>query len=136
MRTIDDYKDSIFLRFEPPFGLKELKEGILPYFVQGDFDCDKKQDKAIVLSDNKTYVFLASGKSLKIEFGGDAITLGKPGKHKTIKGKGYEVEKDDPMPTEFRARCDFLNGNDWEKSAVAYLYDQKKKAFVEYYTAD
>lgn len=136
LRSIDYYMNTIFLKFDPPFGLKELKNGTLPYFVQGDFDCDKKQDKAVILSDNKTHIQLASGITLTIDFGGDAITLGKPGKHKTIKGKGYNVEASDPMPENFEAKCDFIEGSYWEKAAVAYVYDKDKKKFVEYHTAD
>lgn len=136
LRSVDYYKNTIFLKFDPPFGLRELKDGILPYFVQGDFDCDKKQDNAIILSDNKTHIQLASGSALNIDFGGDAITLGKPGKYKTIKGKGYGVESSDPMPASFAAKCDFLEGSYWEKAAVAYVYDKDKKKFFEFYTAD
>ena len=107
-RTFDYYrKDTIFL-------MKELKKGILPHFVQGDFDCDKKTDKAIILSDSaydhsdKTYVLLASGKLSILGFAADSISLGKPGIYKTIKGKGYRVPKNDPMPAEFHAKCDFF----------------------------
>jgi hypothetical protein len=136
LRPIDYYKNTIFLKFDPPFGLKELKAGTLPYFAQGDFDCDKKPDKAVILSDQKTYIQLGSGDILKINFGGDSIHVGKPGNHKTIKGKGYDVEESDPMPATFDAKCDFLEGSFWEKAAVAYVYDKDKKKFIEYYTAD
>lgn len=136
LRSVDYYRNTIFLKFDPPFGLKELRAGTLPYFVQGDFDCDKKQDKAVILSDDKTHIQMATGSTLTIDFGGDAIALAKPGKRKTIRGKGYEVESSDPMPAHFEAECDFLEGIYWEKSAVAYVYDKDKKKFIEYYTAD
>jgi len=135
-RTFDYYrKDTIFL-------MKELKEGILPHFVQGDFDCDKKTDKAIILSDSayehsdKTYVLLASGKLSTLGFAADSISLGKPGIYKTIKGKGYNVPKYDPMPAEFHAKCDFLDESYWEKAGGAYVYDIGKKKFVHYPTSD
>ncbi|OGQ33653.1 MAG: hypothetical protein A3F16_06385 [Deltaproteobacteria bacterium RIFCSPHIGHO2_12_FULL_43_9] len=141
VRGVQYYRYSISEGW-PSFPIDELrKKGALPYYVEGDFDCDGKLDKALIVessrqSNSEILIFVSNKNKTIIEKEApDFILLKKKGKYKTAKGKGYG-SLDDPGPTEFTSNCDFIEGVWSEKSSFALVYDIKNETIIKYWISD
>lgn len=138
IRGIEAYEYPILNFGEPAFDLEALRAGRLPYHVRGDFDCDGRDDSAVLLEAPKRMVVLrlATGTTIPLpEYDGDALERGLPGSHPTTAGKGHGTPDPDE-PRRFRSPCDFVSVVWWMKSSYALVYEPESRSFRRFWTAD
>ncbi len=138
IRGIGSYEYSILQFGEPSFDLEQLRRGQLPYHLQGDFDCDGKSDRAVLLDAPKRMLVLTlgTGDTLALpDYDGDALTQGSRGSHLTAAGKGHGTAVP-TRPGRFESHCDFVSVHWWGKSSYAVVYDPTAGNFERYWTSD
>ena len=138
IRGISYYEYPIVKFGEPAFDFEKLRKGQLPYHLQGDFDCDGKEDRAVLLETPSTMLALSLGNGSVLAFpdyDGDTLEKGSKGNHMTAAGKGYGT----PAPGEprrFESNCDFVSVLWWGKSSYAVVYDPDSGTFQRFWTSD
>jgi hypothetical protein len=138
IRRIADYEYPILNFGEPAFDLEKLREGELPYHVRGDFDCDGKEDRAVLLSAPKEMVVLVLGNGSVFplpDYDGNVLGKGVKGSHPTAAGKGSGSPGPDD-PRHFESQCDFIAVHWWMKSSYAVVYDPESGKFQRFWTSD
>jgi hypothetical protein len=138
IRRIADYEYPILNFGEPAFDLEKLREGELPYHIRGDFDCDGKEDRAVLLAAPKEMVVLVLGNGSVLplpDYDGNVLGKGVKGSHPTAAGKGYGSPGPDD-PRHFESQCDFIAVHWWMKSSYAVVYDPESGKFQRFWTSD
>jgi hypothetical protein len=119
-------------RWDNYWFIQYKKDSSLVNYVSGDFNCDRKKDHALILTENGTiavYAFLAGETGFKKErletYGsdnGELIDIGlellKPGKYEHLDG--------DNQPPPANIKCAAIQLVYFEKAAVTYYWEKGK----------
>ncbi len=138
IRGIDNYEYSILKFGIPAFDLEKLRSGQLPYYAQGDFDCDEKEDRAVLLDAPESMLVMSLGKGATLafpEYDGDTLDKGSKGTYLTLAGQGSGTSSPEE-PKRFESPCDFVVVHWWLKSSYAVVYDPESGTFAQFWMSD
>jgi hypothetical protein len=122
LRTMETYQVSEFDMADA--NIEHLDKGVLPNFIEGDFDCDGKTDRVFLLDQYGFITAFGNGSMARVtDVDWDAIALSDDGG-----GDSYDGN--------FKSKCAYITGIKFESASRAYVYDAEKKKFAEYQTSD